>query len=79
MKILIRAALALSSGAAALVLAGLVVLAVVVGVVLLFAAISPAPTSACVTPAPLVPAAAAPGDTGVHVASLTGCIDGLNC
>ena len=38
MKMLTRAALALSGGAAALVLAGLVVLAVVVVVVLLFAA-----------------------------------------
>ena len=78
MKLLTRTALALSGGAAALVLAGLVVVAVVVGVVLLFAAISP-PTSARVAPTPPAPAAAAPGGTGVHIASLTGCIGGLNC
>ena len=60
MKRLTRTALALSGGAAALVLAGLVVLAVVVGVVLLYAAI-PLPTSARVTPAPPAPAAVAPG------------------
>jgi hypothetical protein len=71
MKMLTRAALALSGGAAALVLAGLVVLAVVVVVVLLFAAISQSPTSARVTPAPPATAAvagpldaAAPDGTG---------------
>jgi hypothetical protein len=39
-----------------------------------------------VTPAPPAPAAvagpldaAASGGTGVHIASLTGCVDGLNC
>jgi hypothetical protein len=48
------------------------------GVVLLFAAISPPPTSARVTPAH-APAAAAPGDTGVKIGGLTGCISGLDC
>jgi hypothetical protein len=79
MKRLTRTALALSGGAAALVLVGLVVLAVIMGVVLLFAAISPPPTSARVTPAPHAPAAAAPGDTGVKIGGLTGCISGLDC
>jgi hypothetical protein len=32
-----------------------------------------------VTPAPPAPAAVAPGGTGVHIASLTGCIASLNC
>jgi hypothetical protein len=36
-------------------------------------------TSARVTPAPPAPAAVAPGGTGVHIASLTGCIEDLNC
>jgi hypothetical protein len=35
--------------------------------------------SVTVTPAPLAPAAVAPGGTGVHIATLTGCIGGLNC
>jgi hypothetical protein len=86
MKMLKRAALALSGGAVALVLAGLVVLAVVMAVVLLFGAISPPPTPARVMPAPPAPAAVAgpndagaPGGTGVHIGGLTGCIGGLNC
>jgi hypothetical protein len=79
MKMLTRTALALSGGAAALVVAGLVVLAVVVGVALLFAAISPPPTSVRVMPAPPAPAAVAPGGIGVHIGSLTNCIDGLSC
>jgi hypothetical protein len=79
MKMLTRTALALSSGAAALILAGLVVVAVVVGVVLLYAAISPSPRSARMTPAPPGPVATAPGGIDVHVAGLTGSIDGLNC
>jgi hypothetical protein len=86
MKMPTRIALAPSGGAAALVLALAVVVAVVMVVVLLFAAISPPPTSAGVTPAPPAPAAvagpfdaAALGGTGVHIASLTGCISGLDC
>jgi hypothetical protein len=77
MKMRTRTALALFGGAATLVLA--------VVVVLLAAAI-PSPPSAGVTPAPPAPAAvagpldaAAPGSTGVHIATLTGCIGGLNC
>jgi hypothetical protein len=73
MKMLTRAALALSGGAASLVFVGLFALGVVVVVVLLFAAISPPPTSA--TPAPPAPAAVA----GPHHAGLTGCISGLDC
>jgi hypothetical protein len=53
---------------------------------LLLAAAIPPPPSARVTPAPPAPAAvagpldaAAPGDTGVHIASLTGCVSGLDC
>jgi hypothetical protein len=60
MKMLTRAELALSGGAAALVIAGFVVLAVVMVVVLLFAAI-PLPTSARVTPAPPAPGSVEPG------------------
>jgi hypothetical protein len=77
MKRLTRAALALSEGAASLVLVGLFVLGVVVVVVLLFAAIAPPSTSA--TPAPPAQAAAAPGGTGVHLAGLTGWISGADC
>ena len=35
--------------------------------------------SVTVTPAPSAPAAAAPGGTGVHIATLTGCVSGLDC
>jgi hypothetical protein len=78
MKMRTRNALARFGGAAALVLA--VVLAFVV--VVLVAAIPPAPSAPGVTPAPPASGpldAAAPGGTGVHIAYLTGCIDGLNC
>jgi hypothetical protein len=81
MKMRTRTALARFGGTAALAVA--VVLAVVV--VLLVAAIPPAP-SAPTTPAPPAPAvvagpphAAAPGGTGIHIATPTGCISGLNC
>jgi hypothetical protein len=78
MKMLTRAALALSGGAAALVLALAVVLAVVMVVVLLFAAIPLPPTWAGVTPAPPAPAAPAPTG-GAHIGSLTGSIDRPDC
>ena len=81
MKMRTRTALARFGGTAALVLA--VVFAFVV--VVLVAAIPRAP-SAPMTPAPPAsvvvagpPHAAAPGGTGVYIASLTGCIGGLNC
>jgi hypothetical protein len=82
MKMRTRTALARFGGTAALAVA--VVLAVVV--VLLVAAIPPAPSAPSVTPPPPASAvvagpldAAAPGGTGVHIATLTGCISGLNC
>jgi hypothetical protein len=78
MKMLTRTALALSGGAAALVLALAVVLAVVMMVVLLFAAIPLPPTWAGVTPAPPAPAAPAPTG-GAHIGSLTGSIDRPDC
>jgi hypothetical protein len=79
MKMLTRTALALSGGAAALVLALAVVLAVVMMVVLLFAAIPLPPTWAGVTPAPPAPAAPAPAGGGAHTGSLTDSIDGPDC
>ena len=82
MKMLARTGFALSGGTAALVRTFAAALGVVV---VLLAAVIP-PSQARVAPAPPAPAAAArpldtaaPGGTGVHIASLTACVSGLDC